>query len=46
MRLKKEQNILKFLRLEVDTKRFEIITDEHLTKLAESTAEKYPTEHK
>ena len=29
-----------------DTKQFEIITNEHLTKLAESTAEKYPTEHK
>jgi hypothetical protein len=37
---------IKISQIRSDTKQFEIITDEHLTKLAQSTAEKYPTEHK
>ena len=37
---------IKISQIRNDTKQFEIITDEHVTKLAQSTAEKYPTEHK
>ena len=44
--IKKGTEHIKISQIRSDTKQFEIITDEHLTKLAESTAEKYPTEEK
>ena len=44
--IKKGTKHIKISQIRSDTKQFEIITDEHLTKLAQSTAEKYPTEHK
>ncbi len=43
---KKGVDHIKISQIRSDTKRFETLTDEHLTKLAQSSAEKYPTERK
>jgi len=44
--IKKGTKHIKISQIRNDTKQFEIITDEQLAKLAQSTAEKYPAEHK
>ena len=44
--IKKGTEHIKISQIRSDTKRFEIIADEHLTKLAQTTAVKYPTEQK